>query len=105
MATEALRSLGTDGRLMVVGFASGNIPDLPANQILLRNRKVIGVDWGAWALEHPDENDALQTEVMDAVETGAVTPVEPTEYPLTEVGQALSDLLERRVTGKISLRP
>ena len=47
---------GDDGRLMVIGFASGDIPRLPANQILLRNRSVLGVDWGAWAMANPEAN-------------------------------------------------
>jgi len=104
LADAALRSLGENGRLMVVGFASGTIPDLPANQILLRNRQVIGVDWGAWALANVDENDALMAEVMEAIERGVLNPIEPDEYPLADAGQALRDLLERRVTGKVCLR-
>ena len=52
----ALRSLRNGGRLLVVGFASGSIAELPANQILLRNRSVLGVDWGAWAMSDPAAN-------------------------------------------------
>lgn len=103
LAEPALRSLGDDGRFMVVGFASGRIPALPANQILLRNRRVIGVDWGAWALAHPEENAWLLREVLDRVEDGSLDPVEPTSYRLEEVGTALRDLLERRVVGKACL--
>lgn len=103
LAEQALRSLGDDGRFMVVGFASGEIPALPANQILLRNRRVIGVDWGAWALGHPEENRWLLQEVLDRVADGSLDPVEPTAYPLDEVGTALRDLLERRVVGKACL--
>ena len=50
LAEAGLRSLREFGRLVVVGFATGEIPRLPANQVLLRNRTVLGVDWGAWAL-------------------------------------------------------
>jgi NADPH2:quinone reductase len=103
LAEPALRSLGDDGRFMVVGFASGRIPALPANQILLRNRRVIGVDWGAWALAHPEENACLLREVLDRVGDGSLDPVEPTSYRLEEVGTALRDLLERRVVGKACL--
>src|SRR4029078_2920595 len=49
----ALRAMGTGGRLVVIGFASGPIPRLPANQILLNNRTIVGVDWGAWARRWP----------------------------------------------------
>jgi len=103
LTEPALRALGDGGRLLVVGFASGEIPRLPANQVLLRNRSVLGVDWGAWALANPEANAALVAEVMDAVEQGALTPVEPTPYPLAEAGRALRDLLEGRVVGKLAL--
>ena len=88
---------------MVIGFASGEIPSLPANQILLRNRSVLGVDWGAWALAHPQENAALLSEVLALAEAGSLSPVEPTVVPIEDVGTALRDLLERRVVGKVAL--
>jgi NADPH2:quinone reductase len=97
---QALRSLGNNGRLMVLGFASGEIPQLPANQVLLRNRSVLGVDWGAWAMAHPEDNRALFDEVLTAVEDRRLLPVEPTTYRLEEAGTALRDLLARRVVGK-----
>ncbi len=59
LSTVALRALREGGRLLVIGFASGTIPDLPANQVLLRNRSVLGVDWGAWSLGHALEQRAL----------------------------------------------
>lgn len=101
----ALRALGELGRLMVIGFAAGDIPNLPANQVLLRNRSVLGVDWGMWALSHPEENTRLMSEVMDAVAAGHLSPVEPAAYPLAAAGVAMRDLLERRVTGKLCLVP
>ncbi|MEX0767303.1 MAG: NADPH:quinone oxidoreductase family protein, partial [Microthrixaceae bacterium] len=102
-AESALRALGNNGRYLVIGFASGEIPMLPANQILLRNRQVIGVDWGAWAMANPDDNAALLGEVIAAIEGGSITPIEPRSYPLTEASTALRDLLERRITGKACL--
>lgn len=101
----ALRALDEFGRLMVIGFAAGEIPSLPANQVLLRNRSVVGVDWGLWALSHPEENTRLMSEVMDAVAAGQLSPVEPSSYPLAAAGMAMRDLLERRVTGKVCLVP
>lgn len=103
MSNEGLRGLREGGRLMVIGFASGEIPSLPANQVLLRNRSVLGVDWGAWAMAHPEENAVLLDEVLAQVAVGALTPVEPTILPLEDVGTALRDLLERRVIGKLAL--
>lgn len=103
LAEEGLRGLREGGRLLVIGFASGEIPSLPANQVLLRNRSVLGVDWGAWALAHPQENAQLMAEVLAQVEAGALSPIEPTTLALEDVGVALRDLLERRVVGKVAL--
>ena len=99
----ALRSLGNGGRLMILGFASGDIPAVAANQVLLRNRSVLGVDWGAWAMAEPEANRALMNEVLGRIEAGDLRPVEPTAYPLDEASRALRDLLERRVVGKACL--
>ncbi|MEI7887649.1 MAG: NADPH:quinone oxidoreductase family protein [Actinomycetes bacterium] len=103
LAELALRALRENGRYLVIGFASGVIPDLPANQILLRNRHVIGVDWGAWAMTNPGENATLLGEVIAAVEDGSITPIEPHLYPLAEASTALRDLLDRRLVGKACL--
>jgi NADPH:quinone reductase len=103
LSEPSLRGLREGGRLLVVGFASGTIPRFPANQVLLRNRSVIGVDWGAWAMANPQENAAVLAELLQHVGNGTLSPVEPVGYPLAEVGAALRDLLERRVTGKACL--
>jgi NADPH2:quinone reductase len=105
LGNESLRALGEDGQLVVIGFASGSIPRLEANQVLLRNRRVTGVDWGAWALSHPAEGRALLDQVLARIADGTYRPVEPSTYPLTEAAAAMRDLLERRVTGKAVLVP
>ncbi len=104
-AEPALRSLGWMGRYLVIGFAGGDIPRLPANQVLLNNRTVVGVDWGAWTMRDPDGNRLLLQELMDLAGAGEVHPVEPTPYPLGDVVRALTDLQERRVAGKVVLVP
>lgn len=105
LTEAALRSLREFGRLMVIGFASGDIARLPANQVLLRNRSVLGVDWGMWALANPAPNHALMVELLAAVANGSLQPVQPGIYPLSEAGRAMRDLLDRKVTGKICLVP
>lgn len=105
LTEPALRTLGEDGRLLVIGFASGEIPRLPANQVLLRNRRVVGVDWGAWSITHADANQELLRDVMDGVAAGELHPVAPTTYPLGDAATALGDLLGRRVVGKAVLVP
>jgi NADPH2:quinone reductase len=104
-ADAALRSLRLFGRYLVIGFAAGEIPRLPLNQILLRNRAVLGVDWGAWGMAHGAENRALLEELFAWVGEGRLHPTEPTAYPLTRVGEALGDLTGRRLTGKAVLVP
>lgn len=103
LADPALRSLREFGRYLVIGFAGGTIPNLPANQILLRNRTVIGVDWGAWAMSHGPEQAALLHDVLSMFDAGSLHPPEPTTYRLDQVQAALHDLTERRVTGKAAL--
>lgn len=105
IAEPALRCLDDDGQYLVVGFAAGEIPRLPANQVLLRNRRVVGVDWGGWVGRHQTENRAMLAEVCAAVDRGDVHPVEPVAYPLERVAEALRAQLERRVVGKSVLLP
>jgi NADPH2:quinone reductase len=102
---SALRALREGGRFVVIGFASGAIPQLPANQVLLRNREVIGVDWGAWAMAHASEQAVLLGELLDAVGRGSLRPLAPITYRLDDVASALNALLGRRVTGKVALVP
>lgn len=101
----ALRALGFGGRLVVIGFAAGEIARLPANQVLLNNRSVVGVDWGAWAMKNPASQAVLLDEVLDAVRAGDLHPVTPTQRPLDQAGVVLRDLLERRLRGKTVLIP
>ena len=99
-----LRVLREDGNYLVIGFVGG-IPKLPANQILLRNRRVTGVDWGSWALRNADDNTRMLREVLRLIADGRLSPVEPTSYPLSDAARALADLGARRVAGKVVLLP
>jgi len=105
LAEPALRALGDSGRYLVIGFASGTIPALPLNQVLLRNRTVLGIDWGIWAMRHPSEEQGLLDDLLAMVEAGTLDPVHPARYPLEDVARALEDLLGRRVVGKVALIP
>jgi NADPH2:quinone reductase len=102
LGETCLRALGEDGQYLVIGFVAG-IPQLPANQVLLRNRRVVGVDWGAWAGRNPQGNAQLLDEVLAKIATKDLSPVEPQVYLLSEAATALKDLEERRVAGKVVL--
>lgn len=101
----ALRALGPFGRLAVIGFAAGGIPRLPTNQVLLNNRTVAGVDWGAWAMRNGTAQAELLDEVLAAVADERLHPPSPTIRPLADAGVVLRDLLDRRLRGKAVLTP
>lgn len=104
-AEAALRALRPFGSYLVVGFAAGAIPSLRTNLVLLGNRNVVGVDWGAWSMQQPEQNAALLDEMLALAASGALHPAEPAAYPLERAGEALGDLHARRVAGKIALIP
>ena len=95
-----MRALDAEGQYLVVGFAAGQIPKLPANLVLLRNRNLVGVDWGGWIGAHQPENQQLMADMLAAVSAGELHPVEPTAYPFERAADALRDQVERRVVGK-----
>ena len=104
-AGAALRSLRAFGRYLVIGFAGGAIPRLPLNHVLLENRTVVGVDWGAWSRRDPAANQALVAALLSDVAAGRLHPVTPATYPLERAAEALARLAGRQVTGKLALRP
>ncbi|MGD0381200.1 MAG: NADPH:quinone oxidoreductase family protein [Acidimicrobiales bacterium] len=101
----ALRATRTFGRFCVIGFASGPIASIPLNHVLLNNRTLVGVDWGAWAMSAPDEHRAMLDELIEMVASGRLHPTEPTERPLDQASEVMASLLDRTVTGKVVLVP
>ncbi|HEY5109365.1 MAG TPA: NADPH:quinone oxidoreductase family protein [Acidimicrobiales bacterium] len=104
-AEPALRATRHLGRFCVIGFASGPIPSIPINQVLLNNRTVVGVDWGGWTFKDPFGNRALIDELMGMVSDGRLHPTVPADRPLTEAADVMADLIDRTVTGKVVLVP
>jgi NADPH2:quinone reductase len=104
-ADPALRSLGWMGRYLVIGFAGGQIPSLPINQVLLNNRSLVGVDWGAWTMRDPAGNQEVLGLMLELAASGGITPTEPTARPMDDVVQVLHDLQDRKVAGKVVLVP
>jgi NADPH2:quinone reductase len=101
----ALRATGPFGRFCVIGFASGPIAPVPLNQVLLNNRTVVGVDWGAWTFRDPIGNRRLLDELMGLISDGQLHPTLPSEYPLDQASSVMSGLIDRTLAGKVVLIP
>jgi NADPH2:quinone reductase len=101
--TDSLRSLGERGRLVVVGFTGGSIPEVKVNRLLLNNTEVIGAGWGAFVMGRPDLNREVGAEVTRLVEQGAVRPIVGARFPLERAAEALKLIDERGATGKVVL--
>ncbi len=100
LMTDSLRSLAPQGRLLVVGFTAGTIPEVRVNRLLLNNIDVRGVGWGAYAMVRPGFMRRQWEALLPMMESGAVNPPIGTSYPLEDVRTALTDMAERRATGK-----
>ena len=101
--TDSLRSLAEGGRLVVVGFTAGSIPEMKVNRLLLNNVEVIGAGWGAYVMSKPELNREIGAEIESLVEAGDVEPIVGAHFPLADAAQALKLLDERGATGKIVL--
>lgn len=106
-AESALRGLAPGGRFCVVGFASGEIPRFPANVVLLRNRSIVGIDWGDWSREVGGAagNAKLLNDVFTRIAAGEHMPPTPTVAPLADAGEVLALIAARRTVGKYVLQP
>jgi NADPH2:quinone reductase len=100
---DSLRSLAEDGRLVVVGFTGGAIPEVKVNRLLLRNTEVIGAGWGAYVMGKPDLNRQIGAAIGQMIEAGIVRPVIGQRFALEDAADALRTLDERRAVGKVVL--
>jgi NADPH2:quinone reductase len=101
----ALRSLAWRGRLLVIGFAAGEIPHIPANLLLLKEVAAVGVYWGEFAKRDPAGNRKLMAQLFGWLADGKLKPLVSRQYPLADAALALQDLLARRAIGKLVIRP
>jgi NADPH:quinone reductase len=101
--TDSLRSLREGGRLVVVGFAGGSIPEVKVNRLLLGNTEVIGAGWGGYVMSRPQVNLEIGAEIDRLIEQGFVRPIVGERFPLEQAAEALRVLDERRAIGKIVL--
>lgn len=98
---QAVRGLAWNGRLLVVGFASGVIPQLPVNLALLKGSAVVGVFWGAFAQRQPQDNAANFRQLFAWHAEGKIKPLVSKTYPLAEAGSAIEQLAQRKAVGKL----
>ena len=105
LSEPALRSMAWKGRFLVIGFAAGDIPKIPLNLPLLKGCSVVGVFWGAFTGREPERNAANIRQLLEWLAEGKVTPHVSATYPLEQAADAISDLAERRATGKVVVVP
>jgi NADPH2:quinone reductase len=101
--TDSLRSLGEGGRVVVVGFTGGSIPEVRVNRLLLNNTEVVGAGWGAYVMSKPEVNREIGAEVNRLVDEGFVLPIVGARFPLERAGEALELIDGRGATGKVVL--
>jgi NADPH:quinone reductase len=101
--TDSLRCLRPLGRLLVVGFTAGEIPTVKVNRLLLNNIDAVGVGWGAYALGRPGYAAEQWAELVPHLRSGALDPPIGGRFPLEKAAEALAQIDERRVLGKIIL--
>ncbi|MFN0315840.1 MAG: NADPH:quinone oxidoreductase family protein [Burkholderiales bacterium] len=99
----ALRDMAWNGRFLVVGFAAGEIPKIPLNLALLKGCSIVGVFWGAFTRTEAERNRGNNQELMRMFSAGKVKPHIHATYPLEQAAQALNDVVQKKVSGKVVL--
>jgi NADPH2:quinone reductase len=101
--TDSIRSLREGGRVIVVGFTGGSIPEVRVNRLLLSNTEIVGAGWGAYVLSKPDVTRQIGAELSDLIDAGHVRPIVGARFPLERAADALKLLDERGAVGKVVL--
>lgn len=105
LTEAAVRSLAWRGRLLVIGFAQGEIPQIPANLLLIKGTSAVGVFWGDFARREPKANGAMLMELFGWLAEGRLRPHVSKTFALQEVPAALRSLLDRQAVGKLVVVP
>lgn len=105
LALQCLSCINWNGRYLIIGFAAGEIPQLAANRLLLKGAAAVGVFWGAFVAREPKLNFENFERLFEWYAEGKLRPHITRTYKLEEAAQALADMRERRVTGKVALVP
>jgi len=98
------KCIAPEGRLLVIGFASGRIPSIAANRVLLKNMSLVGVLWGGYVQSHPQYASQIHPALMEMYAGGKIRPSVAAGYPFENLPRALRDLADRKVMGKAVLK-
>ncbi|MGH2876903.1 MAG: NADPH:quinone oxidoreductase family protein [Solirubrobacteraceae bacterium] len=101
--TDSLRSLREGGRLVVVGFTGGSIPEVRVNRLLLGNTEVVGAGWGSSVIGWPERTERIGAAIEPLIASGAIEPIVGARFPLADAAGALELLDGRGATGKVVL--
>jgi NADPH2:quinone reductase len=101
----ALRAIAWGGRLLVVGFANGEIPRIPLNLALLKGCSIVGVFWGDFTRKEPEAHRANTRQLVEWVASGELRPLISERFPLARGIEALRAVKDRKVTGKVLVLP
>jgi NADPH:quinone reductase len=101
--TDSLRSLREGGRVVVVGFTGGSIPEVRVNRLLLNNTEVIGSGWGGYVSSRPEVNRQIGEAIDKLIAEGFIRPLVGARFPLERAGEALQLIDGRGATGKVVL--
>jgi NADPH2:quinone reductase len=102
---KSRKCIAFEGRIVVVGFTSGRIPEAPANHLLVKNYSVVGLHWGLYRTMDPPRIGMVHEELTRLVEEGYVDPLVGEVLPLDQAPQALAKLADRSTVGKVVLVP
>ena len=105
LGQDCLSCVAWNGRVLVIGFACGEIPQIAANRLLLKSASLVGVFWGAFTAREPKVSYENFEQLFAWFNDGKLSPHISHRYALSEAPQALRDMLERKVTGKVVLIP
>jgi NADPH2:quinone reductase len=101
--TDSLRALNEGGRVVVVGFTGGSIPEVKVNRLLLNNTEVVGAGWGAYVMGKPTVNRDVGAALDDLIAKGFVKPIVGARFPFEQAADALKLIDGRGATGKVVL--
>src|SRR4051794_13589209 len=101
--TDSIRSLREEGRIVVVGFTGGSIPEVKVNRLLLNNVEIIGAGWGAYIMSKPQVNRDIGAAIDVLIASGHVTPIVGARFPLDAAADALKLIDGRGALGKVVL--